>query len=211
MRKSGAWIIGLLAAISAVAMAQDTSKSSGAAGADIQEVLTKFAKRNHRQIVIDPRVRAQVPLAGLDAGDLTYDQLLAVLNVHQLAVVNAGGLIAVVPDANARQIPSPIYTEVDFKSPDYEIVNLLVTPGKVCAAQLVPVLRPLMPQAAHLAAEIQTNTLVINDRAVNARRITALVQKLDQLGTGNVKECQAAWAAASGKPGERPAREKDKD
>ena len=36
-----------------------------------------------------------------------------------------------------------------------------------------------MPQAAHLAANPQSNQLLIADRAVNARRIATLVEKLD--------------------------------
>jgi general secretion pathway protein D len=75
-------------------------------------------------------------------------------------------------------------------------VTLLVQPKKVCASYLVPVLRPLMPQAAHLAAEIQTNMLIINDRAGNARRIASLVDELDRRGSGT-KDCQGAAIAAT--------------
>jgi general secretion pathway protein D len=196
-----------LLALSTAGYAQESSKMSPAVGADIYDVIAKFAKRNNRQIVIDPRVRAQVPLAGIEPGDLSYDQLLAVLSVQMLAVVNSGGIMAVVPDANARQFPSAIYTDTNFKVPDYEIVNLLVTPKKVCAAMLVPVLRPLMPQAAHLAAEPQTNTLIINDHAMNVRRIATLVEQLDKLGTTTIKDCQQSWSAAS-KPKEK---EKEKE
>ncbi|HUQ08959.1 MAG TPA: hypothetical protein VM146_01495 [Steroidobacteraceae bacterium] len=206
MKVAGVLLTCSLAALAATAAAQESSKMSpGAGGVEISEVIAKYAKRNNKQIVIDPRVRAQVPLAGIDAGDLTYDQLLAVLNVHMFSVVNSGGVMAVVPDANARQFPSPIYSDLDFKAADYEIVNLLVTPRKVCAAQLVPVLRPLMPQAAHLAAEVQTNTLIINDRAVNARKIATMIGQLDKLGTATIKDCQQAWSAAS-----RP-KEKEKE
>jgi type II secretory pathway component GspD/PulD (secretin) len=198
-----------LAALSAAAPAQDSSKMPAGGGAEIQDVIAKFAKRANRPIVIDPRVRAQVPLAGIDADSLSYDQLLAVLSVHQFAMVNSGGILAVVPDAYARQSPSPIYTDRNFKAADYEIVNLLVTPKKVCAAQLVPVLRPLQPQAAHLAAEIQTNTLIINDHAVNARKIAALVERLDERGTGSLEDCQRSWGTTD-KPNP-PGRDKGKD
>jgi general secretion pathway protein D len=202
MKKSGALAIGLLAVMSVVASAQDSSKVSSSGGYEIVDLITRYAKRNNKQIVIDPRVRAQVPLAGIEPADITYDQLLAVLNVNQFVMVSSGGVLSVVPDANARQIPAPIYTDVDFKAADYEVVNLLVTPKKVCTAQLVPVLRPLQPQSAHLAADVQTNTLIINDRAINARKVAALVDQLDRLGSTTIKDCQAAWAAAS-KPKEK--------
>jgi len=177
-----------LAAMSASVAAQESSKTASG-GMEIGELVARFAKRADKPFVIDPRARGQVSLAGVDAGAITYDQLLAILSVNNISVVESGGIIAVVPDASARQFPTPLYTDLNFKAADYEIVNLLVSPKKVCANFLVPVLRPLMPQAAHLAAEIQTNTLIINDRADNARRIAEMIDALDKRGTG-VKDCQ---------------------
>ena len=191
-----------LAMLSAGAFAQESSKVSGG-GIEITELVESVARRTGRQFVLDPRVRAQTPLIGIKPGEVTYDQLLAILSVNMLVVVESGGIIAVVPDTNARQLPAPVYTDVNFKAPDYEVVNLLVSPKKVCANFLVPVLRPLMPQAAHLAAEIQTNTLIINDRADNARRIAEMVDTLDKRGTG-VKDCQPREAVS-----QPPAKPKD--
>ena len=192
-------ILGILTVCAVMAspvasFAQESSKSASA-GMDVVELITRFAKRSGKKFVIDPRAHAQVPLAGLEPGEVTYDQLLAILDDQQLAVVDSGGLLAVVPDAIARQFPTPVYTDVNFKALDHEIVTLVVTPKKACANFMVPVLRPLMPQAAHLAAEIQTNTLIINDRADNARRIAEMVDVLDQRGTG-AKDCQPREAVA---------------
>jgi general secretion pathway protein D len=182
------------------ASAQDSSKiATTSTGIDAVELITRFAKRTGKQFAIDSRVRAQVPLAGIDPGQMTYEQLLAILNIHQLAVSESGGVLAVVPDASARQFPTPVYTDKGFKALDHEFVTLLVQPKNVCAAFMVPVLRPLMPQAAHLAAEIQTNTLIISDHAVNARRIGELIEQLDKRGTGR-KECPAPAMAAPAAP-----------
>ena len=200
MKKTGLWAACVLAAMPLAIAAQEGSKmSAGSGGVDIGEVIARFAKRSGKQIVIDPRVRAQVPLAGIELNDITYDQLLAILDVHQFAVSQSAGLLVVVPDAGARQFPGPVYTDVHFKAADNEIVTLLAQPKNDCAAFMVPVLRPLMPQAAHLAAEVQTNTLIINDRAVNARRIAELVEQIDKRGTGK-KECPSLAAAMSPPP-----------
>ena len=43
----------------------------------------------------------------------------------------------------------------------------------VSAAQLVPILRPLIPQYGHLAAYPASNILIISDRASNVNRIDA--------------------------------------
>jgi general secretion pathway protein D len=191
--------LGLLAALPLVAGAQDSKSSASRDGMEIVDLITRFANRTNTDFVIDPRVRAQVPLAGIELNDLTFDQLLVILDVHQFAVLKSAGLHVVLPDAAARQFPTPVYNDARFKAADYEIITLLVQPKNVCAGFMVPVLRPLMPQAAHLAAEIQTNTLIINDRAVNARRIVELVDQLDKRGSGK-KDCPNPGAVMSPPP-----------
>jgi general secretion pathway protein D len=190
MKARIALAVGLLGAMSVVATAQDSAKT-GSGGYDIVDLITRYARRANKQVIIDPRVRGSVPLAGIEPGGLSYDQLLAILDVNEMAAYEVGGLISIVPDANSRQLPTPVYDDVRFKALDHEVVTLLVQPKNVCATMLVPVLRPLMPQAAHLSAEPQTNMLIINDHAINARRIAELVSQLDKHGTGK-KDCSPA-------------------
>jgi general secretion pathway protein D len=205
MKVSGLLSACVLAALPLSVLSQDGSPSGAARGdIEIGDLVTRYAKSSGKQFVIDPRVRGQVPLAGVDPARITYEQLLAVLDVHQLAVMESGGVLAVVPDANARQLAAPTYSDANFKAMDRELVTLLVQPKNVCAAYMVPVLRPLMPQAAHLAADLQTNTLIINDRAANARRIAGLVEQLDKRGTGK-KECPSPAGFTMASPASAPA------
>jgi general secretion pathway protein D len=184
--------LGLLLSMPAWAMAEEPAKSAGGGGIEMSELIERFAKRSGKQFVIDPRVQARVPLAGIDASQINYAQLLTILDVHGFAVAEVGGLLAVIPDANARQIPVPTYTDTRFKAADGELVTLLQQMKKTCAAHLVPVLRPLMPQAAHLAAAVQTNTLIINGKAAEVRRIANLAQELDSRGNSESPNCELA-------------------
>lgn len=194
MKWSGVLTLCMVTALPVAAAAQESSKSAAnRSDIDMVDLINGFAKRSGKQFAIDPRVRAQVPLAGVDPAQITYEQLLTILGIHQMAVAESGGLLAVVPDAGARQLPTPVHTDKSFKALDHELVTLLLQPKNVCAAFMVPVLRPLMPQAAHLAAEIQTNSLIINDHAANARRIAEMVEQLDKRGSGK-KDCPAPGA-----------------
>ncbi len=190
MKTSPLAALGLLLILPAWVPAEESSKSSAAGGLEVSELLDRFAKRTGKQFVIDPRVRAQVPLAGIDVNQVTWPQLLTILDVHGFAVAESSGLLTVMPDANARQFSAPTYTDVRFKAADNELVTLLQQQKRTCAAMLVPVLRPLMPQAAHLAAEIQTNTLIINGQAAEVRRIANLAQELDSRGKSDVTNCE---------------------
>jgi|GEM_PF-1446524 general secretion pathway protein D len=172
--------------------------ASDYASIDIGDLIARVAKRTGKQFIVDPRVRAEVPLIGLDVDRIDYPKLLAILNVHLFAAYESGGMVRVVPDANSRQLPVPLTSEVPSKALDDELVTVMLQPKNMCSAQAVPVLRPLMPQAAHLAAYPLSNTLVISDRAANARRILDMVERLDKAAPAGQK-CPE-WASAKTDP-----------
>lgn len=203
----------LLAALPLAATAQDTktssersAKSSSVAYMDLTELIARFAKRSGKQFIVDPRVRADVPLTGFGADDVDLERLLAILNVHFFVAVDQGAWWIVVPDANARQLAGPVYYDLKFKALDGELVTVLLELKNACTAQLVPILRPMMPQAAHMAADLQSNTLVISDRAANVRRVGAMVERLERAASGQ-KKCED-WTPPP--PPSRPQKD-DKD
>jgi general secretion pathway protein D len=169
--------------------------SPGTAGPDIDmaDLIDKVARRTGKQFIIDPRVRAQVPRAGLDYDKVDYGRLLAILTVHQFAAYESNGVVKIVPDAIARQLPIPVTTEVPAKALDDEYVTVMFQAKNMCTAQAVPVLRPLMPQAAHLAAFPQANTLLISDHAGNARRIVDMAERLDKAAPAGQKCAPEMW------------------
>jgi general secretion pathway protein D len=147
---------------------------------DLGQLIDRVAKRTGKEFVLDPRVRADIPLAGMDPAKVDYERLLAILRVNQFVAVEEKGFVIIVPDANARQMPTPTYTDLKFKALNDELVTVLLEGRNTCAASLVPLLRPLLPQAAHLAADLNSNTMLISDRADNARRVGDLFERLDR-------------------------------
>jgi general secretion pathway protein D len=172
-----------LVSLPLAAAAEDTAPRADPEGADI---IRSFAKRTGKKFIIDPRVRFIPGFAGIDPDRITYEQLLATLSVNQFATFVQGDVVTVVPDANARQLPTPVYSDANFKAGDDEWVTLLLTPKKACTPHLVPILRPLMPQAAHMAADLNSNSLIMTDRAANLRRVADLVERLDKAATGKL-------------------------
>jgi general secretion pathway protein D len=65
---------------------------------------------------------------------------------------------------------------------------------RIPAATLVPILRPLLPQQAHLAAAICSNSPVIVDTFANIRRIESLVAVLDTGDVYKPERCSTAVA-----------------
>jgi general secretion pathway protein D len=155
-------------------------RSSAVPTIEINELIGQVAKRTGRQFIVDPRVRGDVPLLGLDAGRIDYRQLTAILRINQFVAYESGGLVNVLPDANSRQMPGFVGNSVSPKTADDDVVTVVVQVKNACAMHLVPILRPVMPQAAHFAAMPQSNSLVIADRADNARRLIELIERLDR-------------------------------
>jgi general secretion pathway protein D len=186
-----------LAWSAAVLAAEGTAQGGGTAEAgvrggptvDITEIIGRVAKRTGKQFLLDPRVSGPVLVTGLDLQRVDYPGLLAILRVNQYTAYEANGAVNVVPDANARQLPVPVTTSVSPQTPDDDLVTVVWNAKSVCTAQLVPILRPLMPQAAHLAALPQTNSLILSDHADNARRLLDLAERLEKQAASLKQNC----------------------
>jgi general secretion pathway protein D len=79
----------------------------------------------------------------------------------------------------ARTLPVPTVTGNE-RYPDGAIVSRIIKVKSIPAGQLVPILRPVVPQYGHLVANPCTNTKLIVDTFANGRRLESLVESLDQ-------------------------------
>jgi general secretion pathway protein D len=125
-----------------------------------------------------------------------YEAFLSILQVHGFVAVPAGDVIKILPDANARQIPGNDLPSRVSSTSD-EIVTQVVAVRNVSAAQLVPILRPLIPQYGHLAAYPTSNMLIISDRAANVNRMMKIIQRIDQTGDEQIEVIPMEHASAT--------------
>jgi general secretion pathway protein D len=151
--------------------------------AEIGQVIEAVTAATGKTIIPDPRIRAQVTMLSQTpmAPEAFYEAFLALLSVHQFVAVESGGIIKIVPDANQRQMPNQDLPG-RIREGSEELVTQVVAVQNVNAAQLVPVLRPLMPQNAHMAAYPAGNILILSDRASNVNRIMRIIARIDQQG-----------------------------
>jgi general secretion pathway protein D len=166
--------------------------------ADITQIAEAVVAATGKNFIIDPRVRAQVTM--LSSTPMSpaafYEAFLAILQVHGFIAVPAGDVIKILPDANARQIPS-IDLPDHVSSTSDEIVTQVIDVKNVSAAQLVPILRPLIPQYGQLAAYPASNILIISDRAANVNRIIRIIRRIDQVGDQDVEVIPLQNASAA--------------
>jgi len=165
--------------------------------ADIRQVIEAVGEVTGKNFILDPRVKAQVTM--LSAAPMTpdafYEAFLSILSVYGFVAVPAGDIIKILPDANARQVPGA-ENEPGGGRPD-DIVTRVIGVQNVAAAQLVPILRPLIPQYGHLAAHPPSNLLIISDRASNVDRMVRIVARIDQAADQDYEVIRLEHASAS--------------
>ena len=177
----------ILAPVANCGAAEDASASeatpnlSRSTDVDIRELVLEVGRRQHRTFLLDPRVRGSVDLEDLKPRDVTYPILLAIFRIYGYAAFAGEGFVSVVPDASARQLTSPIVDPHNIKTPDDLWITTLVPVKNVSAAQLVPVLRPLMAQSAQLSPLTGRNALLIVDVSSNVKRLIAIIDAIDNL------------------------------
>lgn len=183
LQRSGIFAFGALFALlaSPCTGAEAQPRPAPEGSIPITQLIGEVAKRTGKTFLLDPRVQADVVLLGAERNKLDYEELLSVLQVYGYATVEEKNHVRVVPDAVARQLPLTLISGTETR-PNAEYVGKVLAVKSVPAAHLVPILRPLLPQQAHLVAIACTNVLVIVDTFANVQRIEKLVRALDTAG-----------------------------
>jgi general secretion pathway protein D len=148
---------------------------------DLRVVLRETGARMHKHFVADPRVPQTIDLGGLERQDITYPQLLSVLQVNGMVVVADDGIMQVTPNTDARQSAVPFVSPDNIKTLDDEWVTCVVPVKNISAAQLIPILRPLMPAYGHMTALPDRNAVILVDRTANVRHLVELIRILESL------------------------------
>ncbi|NGP54812.1 type II secretion system secretin GspD [Thioalkalivibrio sp. XN8] len=187
-----------LALAATVAPAQEPTITPNYKEADLRQIIEAVSAITGRNFIVDPRVRAQVTLLSSQpmSPDAFYEAFLSILEVHGYVAAPAGDLIKILPDANARQVPGRESAAGAPGGAD-EIVTQVITVRNVGAAQLVPILRPLIPQYGHLAAHQASNMLIISDRAANVNRLLRIIQRIDTGADAEIEVIPLEHASAS--------------
>ena len=148
---------------------------------DIQELIKFVSEVTGTTIVVDPAVKGKVKVVSakpVSRSEL-YDLFLAILEVHGYTAVRSGGIVRVIPSKDARSAPVSVRAAGDVGNND-EYVTQVFNLENISAAKLIPVLRPLVPQQAHMAAYAPSNAIIISDIASNINRIRAIIERMDK-------------------------------
>ncbi|MFO1320420.1 MAG: type II secretion system secretin GspD [Burkholderiales bacterium] len=169
-------------------------------GAEVEAVVRAVGHYTGRTFVVDPRVKGTLSLSS--EKPMTRAQaigaLTAALRMQGYAIVETGGVYRVVPEADAKfqggnvgVSPAPDPSRGDQLST--QVFRLQYE----SAANMMAVVRPLVPAGNPVSAYPGNNSLVVTDYGENLRRIAQVVAALDVPPTPNTEVIPLKYAIAS--------------
>jgi general secretion pathway protein D len=166
-------------------------------GADIQSVIKTVGLITGKNFVLDPRVNGTINIVSSNpvAKDLVYPIFLSALRLQGFTAVEGVGITKIVPEADAK-LNYSITTEKKVAGRGDRIVTQVYPLQYENAAQLLPVLRPLISPNNVINAYPNSNTLVITDYADNLKRINQVIASIDVPQPGETQILHLQYASA---------------
>lgn len=176
---SYALIVVTVLLLTGTTQAQQQTYRMTAKGADIHEFVAQVADITGKTFVIDPRLKGSVTVISETPMDKdgVYALFLSVLRLHNFTAVPSGDVIRVQQNATGKQTPG---TSGDLNSvaPE-ELVTRVIAAQNVDSAELVKILRPLIPQYGHIASVAEPNVVIVSDHADNIIRLKEIIANID--------------------------------
>lgn len=177
------------------ALAQTTWVVNGA-DMPLAEFVNQVAEMTGKTIILDPRQQnAKVTVFSnteLDA-DSIYELFLTVLKVHNMGAVENNGVVEVIQNTVVKQSGADSVDREDAAAA--QLVTRVLPLSHVQASEVVKTIRPLMPQAAHVAAIDEPNVLILADFASNISRLVDLIAQTDVVDEDEIvhRVLEHAW------------------
>ena len=166
--------------------------------ADIRAVITEISRITGKNFLVDPRVQGKISIISgspLSEKEL-YQVFLSMLQVSGFSAIPNGKIIKIVPNIDARTLSPDSLSQM--KNPPrgddmlVQVIQVKYTP----AEQLVPVLRPLMPQWSSVAAFGPSNMLILSGRANNIKQLAHIINQVDTSSANGVDMVPLEYALA---------------
>jgi general secretion pathway protein D len=174
---NGRWLTVLVLVVCSPCLAVESSEE-----VSLEEFVDLYAKQESKDIVFNPRLKGMLHLrSGLTPGRITADEFYSVLLSRNFSAYEVDGLITIEQLGLLKQRKIPFY-DGHYRGDlvTSQVVSSVIELRNRPATDLVPTLRPLVPQWGYLAADERSNSLAVVTTVGNVERLIELVEKLDR-------------------------------
>lgn len=148
--------------------------------ADIHAVIQTVSMVTGKNFIVDPRVQGKVTFVSHDpmSPDELYNAFLSMLQVLNFVAVPSGNAIKIIPTVDANGANNTMASGIHSRN-GAQLVVRVVQVNNVSAIQLIPALRPLMPQWASLTAYAPSNSIILASTAANINHLVDIIHHMD--------------------------------
>ncbi len=166
--------------------------------AEVEAVTRAFAAMIDRPIVVDPRVRGNITVYSEQPQTVqqAYQSYQTALRGLGFAVIESGGLLKVVPEADAKLQSGTVAVGV-VPNKGEQIITQIFPLRYENPNNLVAALRPLISANNTINANPGSNSLIITDYADNLQRLSKIISALDQPSGTDVEIVSLQHAVAA--------------
>ncbi|HVE45100.1 MAG TPA: type II secretion system secretin GspD [Gammaproteobacteria bacterium] len=165
--------------------------------ADILSVITEVSEETGKNFVVDPRVMGKISLVSSKPlrHEEVYEVFLSILEMLGYSAIPSGGVIKIIPNIDGGEQATRIATIHSPGKGDETVVRIMRLENAT-APQLVPMIRPLLPQWGNVTAYAPGNILIVVGHAANLKRISRIVAELDKAANISVQIVPLRHASA---------------
>lgn len=167
--------------------------------ADILSVINEVSQETGKNFVVDPRVSGKITLVSskpLKQKEL-YQVFLSILGLLGYSAIPSGNVVKIVPNMESGEQTTPVLMRKSDNVKGEEVVVRVIPLENVSATQLIPVLRPMLPQWSNISAYTPGNVLILLGRASNLDRIYNIVQDVDKASSNGIQMIPLKHASAA--------------
>ena len=167
---------------------------------EIDAVVRAIAQFTGKTFIVDPRIKGTLSL--VVEQPMSPEQAMAALSgalrLQGIALVESGGVVRVVPEAEAKLQGGPVQSgRPPGSARGDELVTQVFRLNYESAPAMVQVLRPLIAPNNTITAYPANNTLVVTDYAENVRRIARIIAAIDTPAGSEIDVVRLQHAIAS--------------
>lgn len=213
MKKFTHWLIiitlSLIGAISLAAQPQVTTNTNedvaapvarlwNLQDADIISIINEVSLETGKNFVVDPRVTGKISLVSSKPikPNEVYEVFLSIIGLLGYSAIPSGDVIKIVPNMESGEFATAVANPNSPGKGD-EVVVRVIPLENISANQVIPIIRPMLPQWSNVTAYTPGNVLILLGNASNLQRIMKVIANLDQASDSRVELVPVHQASAS--------------
>ncbi len=144
----------------------------------LSELAEKLEQKLKKPVVVDKNYAKNEVQIKLERALEDRGNLLTELSINGYTAIDTEDYIELIDVRRSRMSAIPVVDESKHYYPN-QWVTKIITVEKACAYKILPIVRPLVPQYAHMAVTGE-ESLVISDRYANVQRLSSIIENIDK-------------------------------